>query len=101
MFPNFEDYDQYSFYAANRLFFALRKNLTNQGKTIKGKYIKPIKSCLNYTKALLYPMKIEYLRQAYKEVFDTSYMSKQFDPSNFKEKLKQSARDSAGENQLY
>lgn len=101
MFPNFDDYDQYSFYAANRLFFALRKNLTNQGKTIKGKYIKPIKSCLNYTKALLYPMKIEYLRQAYKEVLDTRFVSKQFDPDKFKNNLKQSARESLGENQLH
>lgn len=27
MFNNFQDYDAYSFYAANRLFFALRKNM--------------------------------------------------------------------------
>jgi hypothetical protein len=27
MFNNFQDYDPYAFYAANRLFFALRKNL--------------------------------------------------------------------------
>ena len=26
MFTNFQDYDPYAFYAANRLFFALRKN---------------------------------------------------------------------------
>jgi hypothetical protein len=58
MFNNFQDYDPFSFYAANRLFFALRKNYWNQGKVIKGKEIRPIKSCLNYTKALLYPMKI-------------------------------------------
>ena len=51
MFNSFQDYDGYSFYAANRLFFALRKNLENQGKIIKGKEIRPIKSCLNYTKS--------------------------------------------------
>jgi hypothetical protein len=27
LFNNFQDYDPYAFYAANRLFFALRKNL--------------------------------------------------------------------------
>jgi hypothetical protein len=68
MFTDFQDYDMYAFYAANRLFFALRKNQLNQGKTIKGKLIRPIKSCLNYTKALLYPMKIEYQRESFREV---------------------------------
>ena len=67
MFTDFQDYDMYAFYSANRLFFALRKNQLNQGKTIKGKLIRPIKSCLNYTKALLYPMKIEYQRESSSE----------------------------------
>ena len=31
MFNNFQDYDPYAFYAANRLYFALRKNYLNQG----------------------------------------------------------------------
>ena len=41
MFNKFEDYDGYAFYAATRLFLALRKNYLNQGKVIKGKKIKP------------------------------------------------------------
>lgn len=93
MFQNFEDYDPYSFHAANRLFFALRKNLQNQGKTVKGKVIKPIKSCLNYTKALLYPMKIEYQREAYREVLDEEYTSKKFDAFAFRAKLQDAARN--------
>ena len=72
MFNSFQDYDGYSFYAANRLYFALKRNLENQGKVIKGKEIKPIKSCLNYTKALLYPMKIEYLKEEYEYGYDES-----------------------------
>ena len=94
MFQNFEDYDLYSFYAANRLFFALRKNLQNQGKTIKGKVIKPIKSCLNYTKALLYPMKIEYQRETYREVIDEKFVSKKFDAFSFKRQLLEAAKGS-------
>ena len=93
MFQNFEDYDPYSFHAANRLFFALRKNLQNQGKTVKGKLIKPIKSCLNYTKALLYPMKIEYQREAYREILDEEYTSKKFDAFSFRTKLQDAARN--------
>jgi hypothetical protein len=86
----------YAFYAANRLFFALRKNQLNQGKTIKGKLIRPIKSCLNYTKALLYPMKIEYQRESFKEVIEEEFVSKKFDAFAYKEQLKDMARDSSG-----
>lgn len=96
MFNDFQDYDGYAFYAANRLFFALRKNQVNQGKTIKGKLIRPIKSCLNYTKALLYPMKIEYQRETFKEVIEEEFVSKKFDSFAYKERLKGSAREQSG-----
>ena len=96
MFTDFQDYDMYAFYAANRLFFALRKNQLNQGKIIKGKLIRPIKSCLNYTKALLYPMKIEYQRESFREVIEEEFVSKKFDAFAYKEQLKDKARDTAG-----
>lgn len=96
MFNDFQDYDGYAFYAANRLFFALRKNQLNQGKTIKGKLIRPIKSCLNYTKALLYPMKIEYQRETFKEVIEEEFVSKKFDAFAYKEQLKGTARETSG-----
>lgn len=94
MFKKFEDYDGYAFYAATRLFLALRKNYLNQGKIIKGKQIKPIKSCLNYTKALLYPMKIEYQRETFKEIIEEEFVSKKFDAFAYKEQLKNEVRDS-------
>ena len=93
MFTDFQDYEMYAFYAANRLFFALRKNQLNQGKTIKGKLIRPVKSCLNYTKALLYPMKIEYQRESFKEIIEEEFVSKKFDAFTYKEQLKNRARD--------
>ena len=96
MFNDFQDYDGYAFYAANRLFFALRKNQLNQGKVIKGKLIRPIKSCLNYTKALLYPMKIEYQRETFKEVIEEEFVSKKFDSFAYKEQLKGNARENSG-----
>lgn len=98
MFTDFQDYDMYAFYAANRLFFALRKNQVNQGKTIKGKMIRPIKSCLNYTKALLYPMKIEYQRESFKEVIEEEFVSKKFDAFAYTEQLKNKVRDSSNVN---
>jgi hypothetical protein len=94
MFKKFDDYDGYAFYAATRLFLALRKNYLNQGKIIKGKQIKPIKSCLNYTKALLYPMKIEYQRETFKEIIEEEFVSKKFDAFAYEAQLKSEARES-------
>ena len=96
MFNNFNDYDGYATHAANRLFFALRKNYLNQGKVIKGKQIRPIKSCLNYTKALLYPMKVEYQNEAFREIIAEEFVSKKFDSFMYKEKLKADASVSQG-----
>ena len=96
MFTSFQDYDGYAFYAANRLFFAFRKNLQNQGKIIKGKKIVPIKSSLNYTKALLNPMKLEYQRETFNEVITAEYVSKKFDAFAYKERLKDAVQENQG-----
>jgi len=88
MFEKFSDYDPYAFYSANRLYFALVKNQLNQGKIIKGKLIRPIKSCLNYTKALLNPMRIEYQRESFRMVISEEFVSKKFDAFAYKEQLK-------------
>jgi hypothetical protein len=101
MFKNFQDYDMYAFYSATRLFTALRKNQLNQGKIIKGKLIRPIKSCLNYTKALLYPMKIEYQRESFREVIEEEFVSTKFDALAYKEQLKNQARGGAEVTQVF
>lgn len=94
LFDNFKDYDPYCFYAAERLFFALRKNYNNQGKIIKGKEIRPIKSCLNYTKKILYAMKVEYQNQSYQTIIAEEWVSKKFDAFQFKEQMKEEAKQS-------
>ena len=101
MFNNFQDYDPYAFYSANRLYFALRKNYLNQGKTIKGKLIRPIKSCLNYMKALLYPMKIEYQNETFREIISEEFVSKKFDSFTFKEQMRDDARSNQGINEIF
>ena len=101
MFNNFQDYDPYAFYAANRLYFALRKNQWNQGKVIKGKQIRPIKSCLNYMKALMYPMKIEYQNETFKEIISEEFTSKKFDAFQFREQMRSDARASQGTSEQF
>lgn len=94
MFENFNDYDGYALQSANRLFFALKKSYMNEGKVIKGKTIKPIKSILNYTKALLHPMKLEYLNAQYNIKTRASEAAKQFDSFTYKQTLKERVWDS-------
>lgn len=101
MFSNFSDYDAYSFFAANRLYFAIRKNYWNTGKVIKGKEIRPIKSCLNYTKALLYPIKVEFQRETFRGIISEDYTSKKFDSFSFREKLRSEARAAQGIDKLF
>ncbi len=101
MFNNFQDYDPYAFYSANRIYFALRKNLWNTGKTIKGKEIKPIKSCLNYIKALLYPMKIEYQNETFREIISEEFVSKKFDAFTFKEQMRDHIKANQGVNEQF
>lgn len=96
MFENYADYDGFSFYGATRIFTALRNNLKNRGHVVKGKEIKPIKSCLNYMKALLHPMKLEYLHQEYETKLSTAIVNQQFDTMRWKEKIAESMNDAAG-----
>lgn len=101
MFSNYNDYDAYAFYGAKRIFFALKRNQINQGKTIKGKLIRPIKSCLNYTKALLYPMKVEYQNETFNEVISEDFVSKKFDSFSMKEKMKAETSTAEGVDDLF
>ena len=91
MFQKFEDYDGYAFYAANRLYLAIKNNLKNQGQTIKGKDVKPIKSCLNYTKTLLYPMKVDYLRDEKNIDNRAKSMTQNFDEFMYRQQLRDEA----------
>lgn len=66
-FQNYADYDQFAFFAATRLYFALLKSRRNAGKVIHNHVISPIRSILNYTKVLLYPRKVEYQNKNFRQ----------------------------------
>lgn len=101
LFTSFYDYDGYAFYAANRLYTAIKRNLQNQGKVIKGRTITPIKSCLNYMKTLLYPMKLEYLSQEKNLEFQNLETTKNFDAFMYKQHFKQEAWTQLGNNEKF
>ena len=60
-FHDYQDYDEFSLYAANKIYM----RAINQDKTEK-----PIKSILNYIKAVIYPLKVDYQKETYDEVIN-------------------------------
>lgn len=69
-FSKFEDYDAFAIYGAGELFMALRNRQINAGKIVRGKEVVPIKSCLNFIKSVLFPLKTNYQRQNFATVFN-------------------------------
>lgn len=62
-FTSNRDYDEYAIYGATQLYLRYKKEGTEKGKNLK-----PIKSCLNYIKKVLYPMKVNYQKTFFEQV---------------------------------
>jgi hypothetical protein len=60
-FHDYQDYDEFSLYAANKIYM----RAINEDKQEK-----PIKSILNYIKAVIYPLKVDYQKETYDEVIN-------------------------------
>lgn len=92
-FPKFEDYDLFALYGASELYISMRNKQRNAGQIIRGKEVVPIKSCLNFIKSVLFPLKVNYTRQTFATVFnpeldqDTSIISE-----NLKEGIRSAYR---------
>lgn len=95
-FKNYHDYDEYSFFASNRIYFALIKSRKNAGRIIRGREIQPIRSVLNYIKALLYPMKVEYQNQNFDQVSSGDFNDEAHSAFGYGEVLTEDARASQG-----
>lgn len=69
-FKDFSDYDSFAIYAAAELYFSMRKKLVNAGQEVRGKVVVPVKSCLNFIKATLFPLKVNYQQENFASVID-------------------------------
>ena len=69
-FRNFSDYDAFACYAAAELFISIRNKVINAGTEVRGKVVIPVKSSLNFIKATIFPLKINYQRDNFATVFD-------------------------------
>ena len=69
-FKYFDDYDYFACYGAGELYMTMRKKLIDEGKEVRGKKVVPIKSSLNFIKATLFPLKINYQKDNFSTVVD-------------------------------
>lgn len=69
-FKNFSDYDNFACYAACELYLSMRKKQMNAGKEVRGKVVVPVKSSLNFIKATMFPLKVNYQREYFATVLD-------------------------------
>ena len=69
-FRYFKDYDYFASYAAGEIYMAMRKKLITEGTEARGKTVIPIKSSLNFLKATLFPLKINYQKANFSTVVD-------------------------------
>lgn len=61
-FSTDRDYNEYALYSATRLYMRYKR------EDEEGNKLKPIKSCLNYIKKVLYPMKVDYQQSFFEQV---------------------------------
>lgn len=71
-FHKFEDYDAYALYAASEVYVAMHNKYLHEGEEQRGKIIVPVKSCLNFIKTVMFPLKINYQRAEFAHVADAA-----------------------------
>lgn len=89
-FRNFADYDDFALYGASELYISMRNRFLNIGKVVRGKEVVPIKSCLNFIKSVLFPLKVNYQKQNYATVLNPEIDER---IEGYADKLKENVRD--------
>ena len=74
-FNKFTDYDEFALFAAGDLYMSMKKKLLHAGEKVRGKEVIPIKSSLNFIKATLNPLRINFQNSYF-----TNVVSEEQDP---------------------
>lgn len=69
-FKNFADYDTFALNSATELYNTMRYKWAHKGEIIRGKEVVPIKSCLNFIKSVLFPLKVNYQKENFSGVLN-------------------------------
>lgn len=95
-FRQFDDYDYFACYGAGEIFIAMRKKLLAEGNEVRGKKVVPIKSSLNFIKATMFPLKINYQKETFGEIIDPSvHANTEVLKSNLTEAIQQQYRSTS------
>ena len=97
-FPyRFEDYEDFSIFAANDLYLTFRGKHINQGQIIRGREVIPIKSSLNFIKDTLYSYKVEYQKKFFFKTYNSEWGEEE---ENTKRKQEEEKKRIAVENYM-
>lgn len=69
-FKKFEDYDTFALVSASQLYISMLKKWKNKGQIVRGKEVVPVKSCLNFIKSVLFPLKINYQKDNFVDILN-------------------------------
>ena len=89
-FNSGRDYDDYALYAATQLYFRYQRERDGSGS----RKLEPIKSCLNYIKKVLYPLKVNYQKEYFEHVIREEDARVEY-TSNLRELREERARETA------
>lgn len=82
-FRDYEDYDEFALYASAKIYLRYSSKDVCESTPLEKRYI----SILNYTKAVMYPLKVDYQRETYAQTYD---YKKEYKAENFVNLTKES-----------
>ena len=87
---NYQYYDEFALFLTSEVFCIMRKKIQHAGEVSRGREVVPIKSILNFVKAVIYPYKVQFQQQMYSCIIMPEMVS---DPEqlteNFREEVRQ------------
>jgi len=86
---NYQYYDEFALFLTCEVFCIMRKKLEHAGELSRGKEVVPIKSVLNFVKAVLYPYKVQFEQSMYSCVIMPDMIS---NPDELTENLRDEVR---------
>lgn len=86
---NYQYYDEFALFLTCEVFCIMRKKIENKGQISRGKEVTPVKSVLNFVKAVIYPYKVQFEQSMYSCVIWPDMVS---DPDQLAENMRDEVR---------
>lgn len=86
---NYQYYDEFALFLTSEVFCIMRKKIQHKGEISRGREVIPIKSVLNFIKAVMYPYKVQFEQSMYSCVIWPDMVS---DPDQLAENMREEVR---------